>query len=89
MPLSSSEPQTQWLFVDEAGDPTLFNRKGISIVGNPGCSRFFIVGMLEVDDPKALAKSLTTLRKEILADPYFAGVPSFQPEQQKTAALSR
>lgn len=77
--------QTQWLFIDEAGDPTLFNRKGQSLVGRDGCSRFFIVGKLEVDKPEALSQSLTTLRKEILADPYFAGVPSFQPERKKTA----
>ncbi len=27
-------------FVDEAGDPTLFNRKGQLIIGNEGCSRY-------------------------------------------------
>jgi hypothetical protein len=74
-------------YVDEAGDPTLFGRKRGSgiIVGNDGCSKFFIMGKLEVADPKSLSEKLTTLRHELLADPYFAGVESFKPERPKTA----
>lgn len=74
-------------YVDEAGDPTLFGRKRGSgvIVGNDGCSKFFIMGKLEVADPESLSKKLTALRHELLADPYFAGVESFKPERPKTA----
>ena len=74
-------------YVDEAGDPTLFGRKRGSgvIVGNDGCSKFFILGKLEVTDPESLATHLTDLRHELLADPYFAGVESFKPERPKTA----
>ncbi len=79
--------QTQRLFVDEAGDPTLFHSSGKPIVDTEGCSRFFIIGKLEVDDPPALSKSLAELRQEMLADPYFAGVESFRPERKKTALL--
>jgi len=79
--------ETQRLFVDEAGDPTLFHASGKPIVGTPGCSRFFIIGKLEVDDPTALAQALTDLRQDLLADPYFAGVESFRPERKKTALL--
>lgn len=77
----------QWLFVDEAGDPTLFHSSGKPIVDTPGCSRFFIIGKLEVEEPDSLAKALTDLRRELLADPYFAGVESFRPEREKTAVL--
>ncbi len=42
-------------FVDEAGDPTIFNNAGEVIIGNNGCSRFFMLGKLEVDDPNLLA----------------------------------
>lgn len=80
-------PQIQRLFVDEAGDPTLFHAKGHPIVDTLGCSRFFIIGKLEVEDPPALAHRLTALRAELLADPYFAGVESFRPEREKTALL--
>lgn len=81
------EPQTQHLFIDEAGDPTLFTRKGKPIAGTEGCSRYFIVGKLEVAEPDVLATALTDLRRELLADPYFSGVESFRPERRKTALL--
>ena len=74
-------------FVDEAGDPTLFSAKGELIVETLGCSRFFMMGVLEVDEPDQLAAQLTTLRKGLLADPFFAGVESFKPERKKTAIL--
>lgn len=72
------------IFVDEAGDPTLFANRRRSIVGTPGCSRFFILGKLEVDDPAGLAQRLTALREQLLANPYFNGVPSFDPARGKT-----
>lgn len=72
-------------FVDETGDGTLFNAKGSLIIGTPGCSRFFILGLLEVRDPIGLAKRLDTLRARLIADPYFGNVPSMQPQASKTA----
>lgn len=74
-------------FVDEAGDPTLFGRKKGSspIIGTEGCSRYFIMGKLEVHDPQTLAASLHELRGRLLADPYFAEVASFDPKRGKTA----
>lgn len=82
--LDSAESRIHY-FVDEAGDPTLFNRKGQVIVGEEGCSRYFILGKLEIDEPTDLATRLTTLRHELLADPWFKAVPSMQPENRKTA----
>lgn len=75
----------QQLFVDEAGTPTLFHESGKVIVDTFGCSRFFILGKLEVEDPAALTGKLTTLRQQMLADPMFAGTESFKPERKKTA----
>ncbi|RMD61200.1 hypothetical protein D6833_08585 [Candidatus Parcubacteria bacterium] len=72
-------------FVDEAGDGTLFSRKGQVIVGTEGCSRFFILGLLDVPDPAQLNTNVQTLRARLLADPYFRSVPSMQPQAQKTA----
>ena len=73
------------LFVDEAGTPTLFHESGKVIVDTPGCSRFFILGKLEVEHPDVLAGRLTELRREMLADPMFSGTESFRPERKKTA----
>lgn len=73
-------------FVDEAGDGTLFNARGRVIVGDEGCSRTFMLGVLDVAAPAELAEALETLRAGLIADPYFRGVPSMQPETGKTAA---
>jgi len=85
--VEDAKAEVQWLFVDEAGDPTLFHSYGKPSVDTPGCSRFFLLGKLEVDKPAELSNALTNLRQELLADPYFAGVESFRPERKKTALL--
>ena len=71
-------------FVDEAGDPVLFNRKGQLIIGNDGCSRYFILGKLEIEQPEKLSEQMEALRCDLLADHYFKGVPSMQPEHRKS-----
>jgi hypothetical protein len=72
-------------YVDEAGDATLFDRKGRIIIGTEGCSRFFIIGLLDVPNNNALALDLDNLRKRLISDPYFSGVPSMQVAAKKTA----
>ena len=72
-------------FVDEAGDLTLFGARGRVLVGNPGCSHYFMLGALQVADVPALSAGLSELRQRLLADPYFKGVLSMQPERRKTA----
>ena len=81
----SGSSEVQHLFVDEAGTPTLFHESGKSIADTYGCSRFFILGKLEVENPPTLAAALAELRQKMLADPLFAGTESFKPERQKTA----
>lgn len=72
-------------FVDEAGDGTLFDRRGKVRIGTEGCSQFFIVGFVDVPYPTDLAQRLEQLRATLLADPYFQRVPSMRPEERKTA----
>lgn len=79
------QPASRHYFVDEAGDPVLFDGKGRVRVGTEGCSRFFAVGLLDVVDHDALAADMAKLRQDLLADPYFKSVPSMQPAAQKTA----
>ena len=79
------QPARQHCFVDEAGDPTLFAARGRALVGEAGCSGYFMIGALEVANPHALGAALGELRSSLLADPYFSGVPSMQVERRKTA----
>jgi len=72
-------------FVDEAGDGNLFNRNGRLRFGEEGCSRYFILGILDVPDPDRLAQELDSIREQLLADPYFKKIPSMQNKARKTA----
>jgi hypothetical protein len=87
--MSNSTPQhpsaLKHYFVDEAGDPVLFDAKGRVLVGTEGCSRYFSVGLLDVANAESLSAELNKLRSDLLADPYFRKVPSMQPEARKTA----
>ena len=73
--------------VDEAGDPTLFSAKGKVLIGEQGCSKFFIMGKLEIAAPDQLAKDLAVLRSHVLSDPFLKTVPSMLPEAQKSALM--
>ena len=79
------EAQTRCYFVDEGGDSTLFNRRGRVVIATPGCSRFFMLGLLDIAEPAGLQAALEALRKRLLEDPYFKDVPSIQSESRKTA----
>lgn len=79
------EKSVKYYFVDEAGDGTLFNAKGKVLIVQEGCSRYFMLGILQVADPFMLATALETLRHNLLADPYFRKIPSMQLQQRKTA----
>lgn len=54
-PAAAVPVDTIQIFVDEAGDPTLFNAAGEVIVETTGCSRFFMTGKVEVDNPALVA----------------------------------
>jgi hypothetical protein len=82
-----SEKVIRNYFVDEAGDGTLFTQKGRVVIGTKGCSRFFILGLLDIPAPDSLGAKLENLRTRLLADPYFKGIPSMQPERRKTALV--
>ncbi len=80
-----SSGQIRHYFVDEAGDSNLFNRKGRLRFGEEGCSRYFILGILDVPEPERITRELDAIRAQLLADPYFKKVPSVRPEARKTA----
>jgi hypothetical protein len=75
---------TRYFYVYEAGDPTLFDRRGNVIAGEPGCSSHFILGALDVADPAGLTSALGELHRQIVTDPFYAGVESLKPERLRT-----
>jgi hypothetical protein len=72
-------------FVDETGDGVIFDGKGRVLVGTGKVPDYFTVGMVECWTMDSLTKDLADLRAQLVADPYFKGVPSMQPEAKKTA----
>ena len=78
-------PTIRKYYVDEAGDATIFSSRGQVLIGEQGCSRYFILGVLDITNPASLQQELDELRISLLADPYFKDVPSMQPAARKTA----
>ncbi|WP_442485603.1 DUF3800 domain-containing protein [Aeoliella sp. SH292] len=74
-------------FIDEAGDPVLFSKRGKKVLVGDGSSKFFMLGKILVEDCERLRSELDALRAQLLADPYFRDVPSMQVERKKTARL--
>ncbi len=78
-------PNRSHFYVDESGDLSLFDRRGRIVVGMPGVSTFFMVGLAEVAEPHALRLAMRSLRESLLSDPYLTGIPSMRPDRRRTA----
>ena len=72
-------------FVDETGDGVIFDSKGRNLIGTGQVQDYFTLGMVECSTLQRLTIELEELRKRLLSDPYFKGVPSLQPSAKKTA----
>ena len=79
--------QIKRYYVDESGDGVIFAHHGRIMIGLEGCSRFFMLGLLEIADPLSLGIAMEDLRLKLLTDEYFKDVPSMQPDQNKTAVV--
>jgi len=77
--------QIRYYYVDEAGDLTLFDKKGRITVGNEGVSKVFMIGVIRLTDPNLAKQKLEDLRSSLLTDSRFKNIPSMQPEAKKTA----
>jgi len=67
-----------YFFVDEAGDPTFYNRKSEYIVGTEGCSTILLMGFIKTTNPPALRKAILQLQKVIVADEFLQDIPSIK-----------
>ena len=62
-------------FVDEAGNPTLFDAKGRILIGTEGCSSYLMLGKLDIDDPATLGRELDDLRARAVGRSVFQECP--------------
>lgn len=87
--MSDATPQppasAKHYFVDEAGDGTLFDRKGRVIIGEAGCSQFFIVGLADVANVAAIKADFDALRAAVINDPFLRKLRQFRPERKETS----
>lgn len=74
----ATENKTHYFFVDEAGDPIFYDRYGDLIVGNEGCSKILILGIIRTENPKIIRQNLADIRNQIAKDKYFQGIPSLK-----------
>lgn len=70
-------------FVDESGDPVIFNKYGKLIVGQEGCSKILLIGFIETTEPSKIRHSVTSLLEEIKNDRYLSMFCSFKDTLDK------
>ena len=74
----------QHFFLDEAGDPSFYGKGKRIIVGTPGVSSCYFLGMVKFND------SLNDIRQEVIhlqhkveTDPYFKKIGSIEKKKKK------
>lgn len=74
--MKKTEEKTVWFFVDESGDPVFYGKGGKVIVGQEGCSRVFLLGFVQTENPQIIRDTLGKLRSAVAADPYLKDILS-------------
>lgn len=71
-----TENVKMYYFFDEAGDSQILGRGGVNLITEGKSSKVFIVGYLEVKEPKEFRKGLIRLQQEIINDEYLKDIHS-------------
>lgn len=74
--MKKAEDRTTYFFVDEAGDPVFYNKRGRFIVGEEGCSKILMLGFISTDRPEPLRKAIQSLKEDVKKDKYLEKIPS-------------
>lgn len=67
-----------FFYVDESGDTTFYNKKGVDLIKKGSASKVFMVGYLETAIPNQITKAFQNIKNEISKDEYTKSVPSIQ-----------
>ncbi len=54
----------------------MFNKRGRVLIGQEGCSSYFILGVAHIINPHDVRTKLDNLRRDILSNPYLKDIPS-------------
>ena len=72
-------------FLDEAGDTTIYGNGKIPLIGAHGVSRYFILGMLTLNEPLGkIRNKVIDLQNNIASDPYLLEISSIQKKKNST-----
>ena len=63
-------------FIDECGDPNFYGKGKKLLVGTEGFQPLLIIGMIKLENRKAIRKQVVEFQEMILADPFFNTIPS-------------
>lgn len=74
--MKAPKRKNTYYFVDEAGDPAFYNKRGEFIVGRDGCSRILMLGFVETDTPHRVRTELEKVRDKIRNNAYLKDIPS-------------
>lgn len=75
----SKAPKNDHRFLDEAGDTTFYGKGKVNIIGQPGVSACFIIGLVHFKEPfEPIREKIVQLQNQVITDSYFRDIPSIQ-----------
>lgn len=81
--MKKTESKKMYYYFDEAGHPNILGRKGKNLLELGLVSKVFMVGYLEIENPKELARALRDLQTQICNDEYLKEIPSVVEKTSK------
>ncbi len=64
-----------YLFIDESGDPAFYAKGKKSIVGTEGFKPLLLIGLIKLEDKKAIRQAVLNFMQEIKSDPLYKDLP--------------
>lgn len=67
--------QKTYLFIDESGDPSFYAKGKKCIVGSEGFKPLLLIGLIKVEDKKAIRHAVMKFIEEMKMDPLYKDLP--------------
>jgi hypothetical protein len=72
-----------YLFIDESGDPAFYASGNKSIVGTEGFKPVLLVGIVKLENKKAIRNAIIHFMDELKSDPLYNSLPCLNGLQKK------